>query len=278
MDELRAAFGTEVEDPLAEAIEAMPPDRRLVLVVDQFEETFTICPTEEERAAFIDALVGTATRWPERLVVILAIRGDYYAHCAPYPELAEALAANHVLVGPLTREELKRAVELPARRAGLRVETALVDALVEEVADEPGGLPLLSTALVELWQARDGGWIRLEAFERTGGVRGAVSRFAESSFDHLSDAEHEAARGVFLRLVAGGDGETVTRRRVSLEEFDLDRDVPAAAVIARLTRDRLLTMSDGTVEMAHEALLREWPRLQEWLEEDAQGRQLRHHL
>jgi len=278
MDELRAAFGTEVEDPLAEAIEAMPPDRRLVLVVDQFEETFTICPTEEERAAFIDALVGTATRWPERLVVILAIRGDYYAHGAPYPELAEALAANHVLVGPLTREELRRAIELPARRAGLRVESGLVDALVEEVADEPGGLPLLSTALVELWQARDGGWIRLEAFERTGGVRGAVSRFAESSFDHLSDAEHEAARGVFLRLVAGGDGETVTRRRVSLEEFDLDRDVPAAAVIARLTRDRLLTMSDGTVEMAHEALLREWPRLQEWLEEDAQGRQLRHHL
>jgi hypothetical protein len=108
---------------------------------------------EAERSDFVDALTGAAKRWPENVAVILAIRADYYGHCAPYPDLAEALAANHVLVGPLTREELKRAIELPARRGGLRVESALADALVEEVSDELE-LPLLSTALVELWHAR----------------------------------------------------------------------------------------------------------------------------
>jgi len=273
---LHAALGSE--GGLETTVAMVPPEGRLVLVIDQFEETFTTCATEEERAEFIDELTGAATRWPERVAVILAVRGDYYAHCAPFPELAEALAANNVLLGPLTREELRRAIELPARRAGLRAESALVDALVEEVADEPGGLPLLSTALVELWQARDGGWMRMEAHERTGGVRGAVARLAESSYEQLSDAERESARRVFLRLVATGEGEAVTRRRVSLEEFDLDRDEAAAGVIARLTQDRLLTMGDGTVEVAHEALLREWPRLQGWLHDDAQGRLLRQHL
>ena len=210
------------------------------------------------------------------VAAILAIRGDYYEHCAPYPDLAEALAANHVLVGPLTREELKRAIELPARRAGLRVESALADALVEEVSDEPGGLPLLSTALVELWQTREDGWIRVQA-RADRGVRGAVSRLAETSYEQLSPR----AGGVQARVPPPCGirrGEAVTRRRVELDEFDLIRDPDAAAVLTRFTEDRLLTRTEDTVEVAHEALLREWPRLRVWLEEDLQGHQLRQHL
>ena len=278
MNVLRAALSTGAQAPIEAAVGALAPEGRLVLVVDQFEETFTLCAGEAERSDFVDALTGAAKRWPENVAVVLAIRADYYGHCAPYPDLAEALAANHVLVGPLTREELKRAIELPARRAGLRVESALADALVEEVSDEPGGLPLLSTALVELWQTREDGWIRIEAHEQTGGVRGAVSRLAETSYEQLSPAEQEAARRVFLRLVASGEGETVTRRRVELDEFDLPRDPDAAAVLTRLTQDRLLTKTEDTVEVAHEALLREWPRLRAWLEEDVQGHQLHQHL
>src|SRR6266508_1596843 len=118
----------------------------------------------------------------------------------------------------------------------------------------------------------------MEAHEQTGGVRGAVSRLAETSYEQLSPAEQEAARRVFLRLVASGEGETVTRRRVELDEFDLARDPDAAAVLTRLTQDRLLTKTEDTVEVAHEALLREWPRLRAWLEEDVQGHQLRQHL
>lgn len=278
MNVLRAALSSGAEDPIEAAVGALPREGRLVLVVDQFEETFTLCAGETERSDFVEALTSAAKRWPENVSVILAIRADYYGHCAPYPDLAEALAANHVLVGPLRREELKRTIELPARRAGLRVESALADALVEEVSDEPGGLPLLSTALVELWQAREDGWIRMEAHEQTGGVRGAVSRLAETSYEQLSAAEQEAARRVFLRLVAFAEGETVTRRRVELDEFDLAHETDTAAVLSRLTQDRLLTKTEDTVEVAHEALLREWPRLRAWLEEDVQGHQLRQHL
>ena len=133
-------------------------------------------------------------------MVVLAIRGDFYGHCGAYPDLARLLAANHVLVGPMTAEELRRAIELPARRAGVRVESELVNSLVVEAGDEPGGLPLLSTALVELWTARVGGWLRLEEHERLGGVHGAVARLAESAYEHLDDEQRAAARRLFCVL------------------------------------------------------------------------------
>ena len=274
-----AVVGPTIEpedDPLAAATNAIGADDRLVLVVDQFEEVFTLCDTEEERARFIASL-GAAADSPDRCVVVLTVRSDFYGHVAPYPSLAEPMSENHVLIGPMSRDELRRAIELPARRAGLRLEESLVDALVEEVADEPGGLPLLSTALVELWQAREGGWIRIEAYERTGGVKGAVARLAESAYEQLSDTERDAARRIFLRLVVS-DGDTVTRRRADVEEFDPERDELSLRVITRLARDRLLTLGDGTVEIAHEALVREWPRLAAWLEEDHQGRHVRQQL
>jgi WD40 repeat protein len=271
MVELRAVLGSDLQT----AVDALDASARLVYVIDQFEEVFTQCRDEDERGAFVDELTDAADARPDRLAVILTIRGDFYGRCGDHPELARLLAANQVLVGAMGRDELRRAVELPARRVGLRVESALADALVEEVADEPGGLPLLSTALVELWQAREGGWLRLESHERTGGVHGAVARLAEAGFEHLDTPQREAARAIFLRLTATGDGEAVTRRRVPVSEFDVDRNPVMAIVLTRLTDDRLLTRSDSTVEVAHEALLREWPRLQGWLAEDVQGRMLR---
>jgi WD40 repeat protein/class 3 adenylate cyclase len=281
MAELQAALGsgsTISDAPLEAAIETLEADGRLVVVVDQFEEVFTLCTDDGEREAFIEALTGAAARRPDRIVIVLTIRDDLYGRCAPYRELSELVTANHVLVPPMTRDELRRAVELPARRARLRVESALVDALVEEVAEEPGGLPLLSAALVELWQAREDGWLRMETYERTGGVRGAVARLAEASYRELTDPEREVARRMLLRLAGVEQSDVVTRRRVQTSELDVDTDPVAAAVLARLTQDRLLTMSDSTVEVAHEALLREWPRLRGWLEEDVQGHQLRQHL
>jgi len=252
-------------------------DQRLVLVIDQFEEVFTTCHDEEERGRFIDNVVATA-RDPDRAVVVLALRADFSGECAAFPELAELLAANLVLVGPMHSDALRRAVELPARRAGIRVESALADALVAEVGDEPGGLPLLSTALVELWMARSDGWLKLEAHESLGGVRGAVARLADSSYDNLNDEECSAARRLFMRLVSTGEEGALVRRTVPLSELDLERDSALASVVERLTDDRLLTAHDSAIEVAHEALLREWPRLQEWLTEDAQGRELREHL
>jgi WD40 repeat protein/class 3 adenylate cyclase len=260
---------------LDSALDGIGPSERHVLVVDQFEEVFSAAD-EAEREAFINRLVALAN--DPQVVVVITIRADFTGHCAPYPKLADLLAANLVLVGPMTSDQLRRAIEAPARRVGLRVESSLIDALVSEVVDEPGGLPLLSTALVQLWQAREGGWLRLEAYQEIGGVRTAVARLAEASYQQLSEPERQAAMTIFLRLVAQGEGDSAMRRRVPVTEFDIDQDPTIAAVLAQLTRDRLLIRDDGLVEIAHEALIREWPRLSSWLKDDAVGTELRSHL
>ena len=265
---------------IADALERLPDGERLVLLIDQFEEAFVACRDQAEREAFFDALVEGAGDPDERLVIVLAIRGDFYARCAEHAELSTLVSANQLLVGPMRRDELRRAIELPARRAGLRVEPRLVSALVGDVASEPGGLPLLSAALVELWQRREGRTLRYEVYERSGGVSGAVARLAEDAYQRLSPAERLRARPMLLRLAGAEDeqAEGFVRRRVPLEELELDRDEGAARALAVLTESRLLTVDEGAAEVAHEALLREWPRLRDWLAEDAEGRRLHQHL
>jgi hypothetical protein len=214
---------------IADALERLPAGERLVLVIDQFEEAFVACHDQAERDAFFDALVEGAADPDERLVVVLAIRGDFYARCAEHPNLSALVSANQVLVGPMRRDELRRAIELPARRAGLRVEPRLVSGMVGDVAGEPGGLPLLSAALLELWQHRDRRTLRHHAYERTGGVEGAVARLAEDAYQHLSPSERRRARPMLLRLAGAEEqeAEAFVRRRVSLDELELEHD-PAA--------------------------------------------------
>jgi WD40 repeat protein/DNA-binding SARP family transcriptional activator len=237
---------------------------RFVLAIDQFEETFTVCRDEAERGRFISEVVRATQREP-RAVVVIAIRSDFYGRCADYPGLARLLAANHVLVGSMRREELRRAVVGPAQRAGLYVEPDLVETLVRDVEDEPGALPWLSTALLELWQRRDGRRLRLAAYDETGGVMGAVARLAEDGFGQLDDPQQAVARRVLLRLAEVEPEGGVERRRLRLDELE-EGSGAVADVIGLLADARLLTVSAGTVEFAHEALLREWPRLREWIE------------
>ncbi|MEA2138318.1 MAG: hypothetical protein QOG56_1468 [Solirubrobacteraceae bacterium] len=244
---------------------------RVVLAVDQFEETFTVCQDEGERGEFVTELIKAAQDPDRRWVVVVALRADYYGRCAAYPELASMLAASNVLVRPMAPDELRRAIERPAQRVGLRIEPELVDALVADVEREPGGLPLMSTALLELWQRRDGRRLRHSAYAQTGGVQGAVARLAESAFAQLGEGQQTLARGVLMRLVGSGDGDAVERRRVALDELEIERDEDVARVVALLTDSRLLTVSAGAVELAHEALLREWPRLRGWIDEDREG-------
>jgi WD40 repeat protein/DNA-binding SARP family transcriptional activator len=261
------------EHPLRELGRAMDAvgDGRLVIAVDQFEEVFTACADEPERSAFIGRLV-TAARDPlGRSVVVLTIRADHYERCAGYPELSELLGANHVLVTPMRRDELRDAVENPALRVGLRVEPALADALVADVEGEPGALPLLSTALLELWRLRDGRRLRHATYERTGGVRGAVARLAEEAYNQLDPAQQAVARSTLVRLATETETGAIERRRVRLAELDTEGSADVATVIELFTDQRLLTVSAGTVEVAHEALLREWPRLRGWIQEDRES-------
>ncbi len=242
-----------------------------VLVVDQFEELFTACPDEAERGEFVAALVRFAR---DGGVVVVAIRADFYGRCAAYPELSRLLGANHVLVGSMSRDELRRAIERPAERVGLIVEPALAEALLGDVDGQPGALPLLSTALLELWRERDQRRLRLAAYARSGGVQGAVARLAENAYVALDPPQQASARRLMLRLVDEGEHGAIVRRRLALADLDAE----LSAVVAELTEQRLLTVSDGAVEVAHEALLREWPRLRGWLDEDVQGRRLHRRL
>jgi len=261
---------------LESLLSPLAADERLIVAIDQLEELFTECELPDERAAFLDQLAAAASQTDHRVLVLVALRADFYGRCVTYPRFAELLSRSHALVGPMDRGELAEAIELPAARAGLEVETRLVDALVADVVGEPGGLPLLSTALLELWRARDGRALRFESYRASGGVHGAVARIAESAYAGLSEAQQRVARGLMLRLAAG-DGTELVRRRVPLRE--LERIEGAHVVLATLTDARLLSVSDdGEVEVSHEALLREWPRYREWLEDDRDGRRLHAHL
>ena len=278
LEELRRVLVSGAKDPLAEALDTLPSGARLLLAVDQLEELFTACRSDAERAAFADTLARAAADPDGRAVVVVALRADFYGRFAAYPGLAELLAANHVLVGPMQASELRRAVELPASRVGLRVEADLADALVDDVEGEPGALPLLSTALLELWQKRPDDALTLAAYRESGGVHGAVARLAEGTYARIPDERRQLVRAVMLRLVGEDEGDAPVRRRAPLAELDLERNEDVADVLATLADSRLVTVSEGSVEVAHEALLREWPRLREWIEEDTEGRRLRRHI
>ena len=237
---------------------ATAPADRFVLAVDQFEETFTVCRDEAERAAFVSQLVRESGG-----AVVIALRADFYGRCAEYPALSRQLASNHVLVGPMQPDELRRAITCPAQRVGLSVEDELVERIVKDVHDAPGALPLVSTALLELWQNRDGRRLRLASYERTGGVHGAVARLAEEAYAQLDAEQRDLARYVLLQLVEVDDDGSVERRRLPLT----DLGAKAEPLLDVLADARLVTVSEGTVELAHEALLREWPRLSAWIDD-----------
>ncbi|WP_019075037.1 nSTAND1 domain-containing NTPase [Streptomyces hokutonensis] len=244
------------------------------VVVDQFEEVFTLCQDARERSRFIDLLL--ASRTPDtRLRVLVSVRADFYARCAEHRELADALRGAALLLGPMTAEELREAVVGPAQAVGCLVERTLTARLVEEVLDEPGGLPMLSHALLETWRRRRGRLLTLAGYEAAGGVRGAIAATAEQVYGALSPDEARTARHLLLRMVVPGQGTPDTRRPLTRPEL-ADWDAPEVSlVLERLTRARLLTADEHAVHLAHEALITCWPRLHTWIERDRE--RLRHH-
>ncbi|WP_026466840.1 helix-turn-helix domain-containing protein [Amycolatopsis alba] len=242
----------------------------VLLVVDQFEEVFTLCQDIEERAAFLTALVTATTEPDSRTRVVLGIRTDFYTHCARHPELVEAMQDAQILVGPMSTEELRLAISRPAIDAGYRVENALVSRLVADATGQPGVLPLLSHALLETWRRRHGNTLTLTGYESTGGIERSVAQTSEHTFTALSEHQQRLANQIFLRMTALGEGTEDTKRRITRDEVDAD-DPDVAVVLDRLASSRLVTLDDNGIEIAHEALIRGWPRLREWLAEDREG-------
>lgn len=250
-----------------------------LLVVDQFEELFTLCRSEVERRAFLDKLLHAA-RPNGSAVVVIALRADFYAHCAGYPQLRKALSARQVYIGAMDVIELQRAIEGPANQGGWMLEPGLVDLILRDAGDEPGALPLISHALLETWHQREGRLLTLKGYLATGGVGGAIAKTAESFYTSLPASQKRLARKIFLRLTDLGDQTQETRRRVAPEELisDLKEEPQVIQLLAQLADARLVTLASGTVEVAHEALIREWPTLRGWLAEDQAGMRLRHHI
>lgn len=263
------------EDPLRlglsirELMADRPDDAEFLLVVDQFEEIFTLCGDSRERDGFVTALLHAAHDPGSRTRVVLGLRADFYAHCARHVQLVEALQDAQVLVGPMSSAELGEAITQPAVRAGLMVEKSLVTTVVGEAAGRVGALPFVSHALWETWRRRHGTSLLLTEYQAAGGVNGAVAQSADRVYEGLNEGQQQAARRILVRLTALGDGTEDTRRRVARAE--LGADATTADVLERLTAARLLTVAEDTVEIAHEALIGGWPVLREWLTADREA-------
>ena len=268
-------------DGPAGAAAGAPP--RLVLVVDQFEELFTVGEDADvdaaERKAFVTALHAAATipAGPNRLppaLVVAAVRADYLGRLIAYPPLKAALDAGLFTVGPMSEAELRLAVTGPAAEAGLAVEPAVIEAVIAELRDEAGGglgsgvLPLMSQAMAATWERREGNELTLRGYRRAGGVANAVNRGAQAAYDALTRSQQDAARLVFTQLtVITADGRFARRRcrRADLSSRGTQMAADINTVVGVFSAQRLLVLGEDRVEIAHDALLQAWKQLRDWL-------------
>ncbi|MFC0844134.1 helix-turn-helix domain-containing protein [Streptomyces noboritoensis] len=269
---------------LSAALRTALAGRRLLLIVDQFEEVFAVCDDEAERRAFITAVCDAARPGPDGIataVVVLGIRADFYSRCLDHPELLRAAQDNQFAVGAMSREELVEAITAPALAARLALEPGLTELLLRDLGVapgtghhttyDPGALPLLSHALLSTWQQRTDSHLTVAGYQLTGGIHGAVATTAERVYTRLDPPARQAARQLLLRLIRVGEDGTDTRRRVDRDRLVDQSGGRAPDIVEALAAARLLTLDDTTVEITHEALLRAWPRLRDWLAEDRQG-------
>jgi WD40 repeat protein/transcriptional regulator with XRE-family HTH domain len=296
VDELESMLRT---DPVhAAAVVRAATDSRTVgadgatlIVVDQFEELFTTCCRDSERALFVDVLAALTAPTDDsagRFLAALGMRDDFYAWAARYPELALSLQDGQILVGPMTEDELRRTIVGPAGHAGLRMEPGLVELLVRDVtssfgesnaAHDAGALPLLSHALLMTWERRQRGMLTVTSYRESGGIADAIATSADHVYLSLDHDRRELARIVFRRLVHLDDATPTTRRRVCLDELRIvGADDNIETVIHEFVSHRLLTIGADGIEITHEALILAWPRLREWLDADRLGSRVHRQL
>src|SRR6266516_1229162 len=254
------------------------PGVKVVLMIDQFEELFTQTLSEQERQHFIDLLVAAVTEPRGPLIVLLTLRADFYDRPMHYPQLSQLIEAHHTPVLPMSPHELRAVIEQPAVLPDVQLlfEDNLVGDLLFEAQGQAGALPLLEFTLDQLFHLREGHWLTRKAYQQIGGVKGALAKHAESTYASLPSEEHRRlARALFLRLIDPGVTEQdTTRRRASLAELSLPgseqtkimREVADTFVAARLLMTNEIA-GITTIEVSHEALIREWTRLAEWLRE-----------
>jgi hypothetical protein len=251
--------------------------------VNRFEEAFTLCDDDGLRQTFVDNLVNLTNAGH---VVILTMRTDFEAQVARLPDFQKLFEPAVVRVGPLNAGELRQAVEAPAAMIGLKFEEGVVDDLLNDLLGEPAALPLLQFALLKLWERRDHNQITWEAYRKLGGGRQALANAADEFYNDLTPEEQTTARRMLLKMVKPGEGAEMTRHRVRRNSLYLKDEANDRVdrVLDKLIRAHLVRVTQGEsgseaqVEIAHEALLRNWPRLVDWLDEERMTLRQRHRL
>ena len=280
---LRADLAQEPQalNLVAQRLLAQNGKKRLMLVIDQFEEIFTQCRQDDERAAFIGNLLQAVKPGDSQpIAILLTLRADFYAQLTIEDQLRELVSQNQEFIGAMSREELTLAILQPAALGNWKVQEGLVDVILDDLGSEPGALPLLSHALLETWKRRRGRVLTVSGYTASGGVHGAVAQTAETVFRQRLTAEQQPiARMIFMKLAEIGEGALDTRRRATFSELITRASDPVTidAVLGILTDARLITtgtLEPGDtriVEVAHEALIREWPTLRDWLNQNREG-------
>ncbi len=246
-------------------------DQKLLLVVDQFEETFTACQDEKERKAFIENLMMASQ--PKNgcpILILCTLRADFYHRCLAYESFRAMLETSQANIGPMSRDELEETIEEPATAGQWELDAGLVETILNDIDDEPGALPLLSHALLATWENRKGRTLTVGGYQEAGGVKGAIRNTADKFYNSQKEPENqERIKQIFIRLATLGEGQADTRRRVPLDwllSIDDKQPEQIQTLLANLVDQRLITTAENRVEISHEALLREWPLLRKWLD------------
>lgn len=267
--------------------ENSPDSQQLLLVIDQFEELYTLCPDFDHQKAFVDELLacvaGTKAQKTAGVAILIALRADFMGQTLAHRPFADILQDASLLMGPMNREELRLAIEKPAELQGAAFEPGLVERILDDVGEKPGNLPLLEFTLTQLWEQQTDGWLTHSDYEAMGGVEGALAAYADQVYADLREEERERARHALVQLVQPGEGTEDTRRIATREELGDE----SWQLIQYLADKRLVvTERDAqgreTTEVVHEALIRKWNQFQEWMESDRAFRawqeQLRTHV
>lgn len=243
----------------------------MLLVIDQFEELFTLCRDETERKVFVENLL-TAAGDEGAVTILIGLRADFYAQTAQYEDLRTLVSQQQEFIGPMRQEDLVRIIAEPAKRGGWQFVNGLVEQILKDAGGEPGRLPLLSHALLETWELRRGTVMTLGGYRTVGGVEGAIAKTAENTLLGLNKEHVPVVKHIFLSLTELGEGAEDTRRIASsreLRRIDAD-DAVIDDVVEELVSARLITVDKDQVQVAHEALIRRWPRLSSWIDEDCE--------
>ena len=257
--------------------EKSPGAQQILLVVDQFEELYTLCADAKAQQAFIDELLAAAkagkARRPAPYVILLTLRADFMGQALAHRPFADALQDGSVLMGPMTRQELRVAIEKPAEMQGAAFEAGLVERILDDVGDKPGNLPLLEFTLTLLWERQTDGWLTHTHYEAMGSVEGALAVYADQVYAGLEAGERDRTRRALVQLVRPGEGTEDTRRIATREELGEE----SWKLIQHLADRRLVVTGwddagRETAEVVHEALIQRWGRFREWMDADRQFR------